>query len=181
MLTVAAATAAGCGVGPEPSPKIAADDGVPFELLTPNAPTVIPPATAKETQDVTLCFIEGEKVAMVQRTIDAPASFGDVVEAMAEPPPDTTSLRTALGPPSLVDTVGLNVGVVRVNLTTAVSSLGGNNQLLAIAQLVCALTARPGVGQVAFSLAGSPVDVPRGDGSLTSAPVSRDDYAGIIK
>ncbi len=47
-------------------------------------------------------------------------------------------------------------------------------------QLVCTFTARAGIGQVAFTLSGAPVDVPRGDGSLTADPVSRDDYAELL-
>jgi spore germination protein GerM len=65
-------------------------------------------------------------------------------------------------------------------LLPAITELGGDEQLLAVAQLVCTLTARPGVGPVSFTLEGAPVDVPTGDGSLTSGPVSRDDYADLL-
>ncbi len=176
-----ASLSAACGVGGQKSPEVPDDNSVPFGLLKPNAPTVLPPAAAEDTDDVMVCFIEADAVSPLRRPIDAPVSLADVVAAMAEPPADSPALRTALGPTRLVETVVLNAGVVTVDLTGAVAALGAKNQLLAIAQLVCALTARPGVGQVAFSLAGSPVDVPRGDGSLTAAPVSRDDYAAILK
>jgi hypothetical protein len=36
------------------------------------------------------------------------------------------------------------------------------------------------VGLVSFTLEGAPVDVPRGDGSVTSGAVSRDDYAELL-
>jgi spore germination protein GerM len=82
--------------------------------------------------------------------------------------------------PSLVRRVALRAGTAHADLQPALSNLGGTEQLLAIAQLVCTLTHRPGVGLVSFTLDGAPVDVPRGDGSLTAGPVSRDDYADLL-
>jgi hypothetical protein len=61
-------------------------------------------------------------------------------------------------------------------LSSVFSALTGQRQLVAIAQIVCTLTSQPGIGQVAFTLDGEPVDVPKGDGSTTSAPVAADDY-----
>ncbi len=41
-------------------------------------------------------------------------------------------------------------------------------------------TARPGVGQVRFTLDGQPVEVPHADGSVGTDAVSRDDYAALL-
>lgn len=71
-------------------------------------------------------------------------------------------------------------GIARVDLRLDISSLGGDDQLLAVAQIVCTLTGRPGVGQVSFTLEGTHVDVPRGDGSLVADPLSRDDYSSLL-
>jgi spore germination protein GerM len=54
--------------------------------------------------------------------------------------------------------------------------LGGTEQLIALAEIVYTATARPGVGQVSFTLEGEPIEIPRGDGSLTSDAVTRGDY-----
>jgi spore germination protein GerM len=80
----------------------------------------------------------------------------------------------------VVSDVSLEAGVATVDLRPTISALGSDEQLLAVAQVVCTLTGRPGVGPVAFTLDGSPVDIPRGDGSLTNEPVSRDDYAELL-
>ncbi len=41
-------------------------------------------------------------------------------------------------------------------------------------------TARPGVGQVRFTLEGLPVQVPTADGTIASDPLSRDDYLALL-
>ena len=52
--------------------------------------------------------------------------------------------------------------------------------MLALGQLVLTATARPGVGQVRFTLEGLPVQVPTADGTVTSDPLSRDDYLALL-
>lgn len=171
---------AGCAVSVQDSPQLVRDASVPFGLLEPDAPTLVPPATARVTEVVLLCFVDDDRLRPIQQSLDVPVSLADVVAALAEPPTEgEIPLRTLTSPP-VVNDVRLSGGVVQVDLRPEVSALGGNNQLLAVAQLVCTLTSRPGVGQVSFTLAGAPVDVPRGDGSLTASPVSRDDYAVLL-
>ncbi len=155
-------------------------DSVPFRLLNRDATTLVPPPAAA-SEPVSLCFIEGERLTVVEHELEAPASTIDVLRALAEPSAlGESALRTAVGPPLIALGVRVNAGVAQVDLDPGVATLGGANQLLAIAQIVCTVTARPGIGQVAFTIAASPVDVPRGDGSLTANPVSRDDYASLL-
>lgn len=159
---------------------MAAPEVVPFDLLLPDAQPLVPPANTRVTEKVTLCFTENDRLVGTERDLNAPVALADVVNSLADPPDANPTYRTSLGSPSIFEAAILQAGVVRVDLTPAVSTLGGNNQLLAVAQIVCTLTARPGVGQVTFSLGGSPVDVPRGDGSLTQGPVSRDDFRELF-
>lgn len=173
-----AALCAGCTVRSERHAHAEDDASVPFELLEPDAPPLIPTTPGQAGGEVSLCFVrDGERLAVVPATVPEPANLGEVIAALAEPPGD---LRTALGGPSLVRGVALRAGIAHADLQPALSNLGGTEQLLAIAQLVCTLTQRPDVGLVSFTLDGAPVDVPRGDGSLTAGPVSRDDYADLL-
>lgn len=172
---------AACGVGGERAPHAVKDDDVPFGLLQPNAPTLVPRTTAPASTPVTLCFVQEDHLAETPTPIDDPVTLPRVVAALAEPPATTAGLRTALGAPPFIVSVHVQAGVARVDLAPSVANLGGADQQLAVAQLVCTLTDRPGVGQVSFTLAGAPVDVPRGDGSLTPDPVSRDDYAVLFR
>jgi spore germination protein GerM len=180
-LTVVAVLAAGCGVNAQRSPSVVRDNAVPFGLLQRNAPTVLPPVQTANTETVTLCFIQNEGLVPVAQMLDAPVSIGDVVAALGQPPEGAVGVRTAIGVPSPVTTVRLTGGVVRVDLDPTFSAVGGTSQLLAIAQIVCTLTNRPGVGQVAFSLSGAAVVVGWAVGSFTADPVSRDDYASLLR
>jgi spore germination protein GerM len=118
---------------------------------------------------------------VVSDEISAPADLRTALDALASPPADAGPLlRTALTEPSLVREVRLLGGIARVDLLPEVAALPADEQLLAVAQIVCTLTGRPGVGQVSFSLQGARQAVPKGDGSLVSSPVSRDDYSGLM-
>ncbi|HVV38208.1 MAG TPA: GerMN domain-containing protein [Acidimicrobiales bacterium] len=175
-----AAAFAACGVTTQASPRVVDRRSVPFDLLKKNARPLVATTTPQAAEPVALCFVQDQRLVTVERSLESPVALRDVVNALAESPADVPRLRTAFGGPDLVDRVELRGGVVAVDLTPEVSTLGGNDQLLAIAQVVCSLTARPGVGQVTFTLGGAPVDVPRADGTVTSEPVSRDDYASLL-
>jgi spore germination protein GerM len=173
------AAASACAVGGQDQPRVARDETVPFRLLEPDAPPLLPPSTVLATVPVTLCYVQDDGLALVEVPLEPPVELGALLDALREPPP-TPGVRTAVGEASITAGVQLRGGIASIDLTTGVSALGGDDQLFAIAQIVCTLTSRPGVGQVSFTLAGLPVDVPRGDGSLTADPVSRDDYAVLL-
>lgn len=179
LALAATLSAASCGVQAQDSPTLAKDSSVPFGLLTGDVPPLVPPPTALRSESVSLCFIAGDRIGIVERDLGLPVMPSDLVAALTEATAVPAGLRTAVGPPAIVAGLRLDAGVVEIDLAPSVSTLGGADQLLAIAQLVCTLTARPGVGQIKLSLSGAPVDVPRGDGSLTADPVSRDDYAPL--
>lgn len=172
---------AGCGVPPEPHAQQAEDDSVPYRLLDRDVAPLLPPATDQNRARAALCFVRDDKLAVIEADLDPPADLNAVVDALIEPPENAgVSLRTAVGPPTLVERVRLEAGVADVDLRAAITDLAGDEQLLAVAQLVCTLTNQRGVGSVSFTLDGAAIDVPRGDGSLTSAPVSRDDYGELL-
>jgi spore germination protein GerM len=170
----------GCGVSTQSTAETVDDSSVPFGLLDPDAPPIVPTSAPASTEEVSLCFVADDLLTSVARVLEPPVSLRDAIVALAEPPAGEDSLRTAVSDVSLVRDIQLANGIARVDLRESVSTLGADVQLLAVAQLVCTLTGRPGVGQVSFSVEGVPVDVPRGDGSLVSEPVSRDDYASLI-
>jgi spore germination protein GerM len=117
----------------------------------------------------------------VSEDLAAPVDLRAPLDALASPPSDAGPLlRTALTELSIVREVRLLGGIARVDLLSDVSALPTDEQLLAVAQIVCTLTGRPGVGQVSFTLEGARLAVPKGDGSLVTSPVARDDYATLV-
>lgn len=173
--------ATGCAVPAQDEARQVRDEAVPFALLDPLAPPMVPPASGPGSESVTLCFVRDGRLVMVSDELASPVDLRAALDALASPPAAAGPLlRTALTEPSIVREVRLLGGIARVDLLSRVSALPTDEQLLAIAQIVCTLTARPGVGQVSFTLEGARLAVPKGDGSLANSPVAQDDYAGVM-
>jgi spore germination protein GerM len=171
----------GCAVRAQDEAQTVRDEAVPFALLDPQAPPIVPPASGPSSEPVALCFVRDNRLVVLSDELAGPVDLRAALDALALPPPDAGPLlRTALTEPSIVRDVRLVGGIARVDLLPHVSALPGDEQLLAVAQIVCTLTARPGVGQVSFTLDGGRLAVPKGDGSLANSPVARDDYAGLM-
>jgi spore germination protein GerM len=171
---------AACGVRAE-SATFVTDDDVPFDLLAPTS-TTPSTSTGPAPRAIKVCFVMGSSVVPVDRRVTAPGLAAAVTALTGGPTGDeqNAGLRTALLTEDAVREVSVVAGVARVELASAFAEGGTQDSILAIAQLVCTLTAQPGVGQVAFALDGQPVDVPLVDGSLATRPVTRDDYASLI-
>ena len=174
--------AAGCSVPAQERAQTTRDAAVPFGLLDPEAPPILAPPPGPSSEQVDLCFVREGRIVPAQSVLTAPVTLRAALDALATPPPDAGPLvRTALPDPSIVREVRLVGGIARVDLTPAVSTLPADEQLLAVAQIVCTLTGRPGVGQVSFTLEGARLAVPNVDGSLVTSPVARDDYGALME
>lgn len=178
------AGAGGCGVGAQEQARTVDEADVPFGLLDPEVTP--PPTTPLTGTPVSVHLVAGDDtlVAVQRRTSDT--DLDDMVALLVAGPSDDEAqlgLRSVLssdgGAPTLLGGVELTRGVATVDLTDAFADLSSEAQLLAIGQIVLTLTDRPGVGQVSFTLAGAPVDVPRGDGTTAGGTVTRGDYRDL--
>ena len=179
---VLAALVGACGVTAERSPTFADDGDVPFQLLENAAPTTVPPTTVL-TAASDICLARDNLLAPTRRPASIATDAASVVDAVdAGPTRDErqAGLRSPLFADGLVVSASARGGVATIDLAATFGQGGANDQLLAIASIVCSLTSQPGVGQVVFTLAGAAIDVPRGDGSLVAGPVSREDYVQLI-
>jgi spore germination protein GerM len=181
-----AAVAGACGVPVEDLATFRRPESVPFGLLdeatttTTAAPTV---ETTPRPATTPLCFLTPDRRLLVVQRPDPTSGVDGAVrllEGGPTAPERRYGLTTAVVDTDLVATASASAGVAHIDLTVGFADGGSTDQTLAIAQLVCTLTAQPGVGQVVFTLAGAPVEVPRGDGSLTAGPVTADDYAVLL-
>lgn len=179
---VAGLLVAACGVPTDENAAFDRSEDVPFGLLDPAAPTTT--TAAAPVAQATLCLRADGHLVSVQRPVAA-VPRGEALRDMLESDPTEAEqgrgLRSALFAEGLVHTVTVGGGIASVDLSPLFREGSATDQLLAIAQVVCTLTAQPGVGQVSFTVEGGSVEVPRGDGSLTASPLSRDDYAGLIQ
>jgi spore germination protein GerM len=183
LLLVGILLAPSCGVPAEEQATSRSSDDVPFELLTPETTTATTAIAPIATEEVTIYLIRGEQeLVAVERDLVAPVTLQRVVQSLSTRPSTqelTAGLRSALPDDPVVRSVSTSGGIATVDLAGGFIALAGSDQVFALAQLVYSLTARPGVGRIAFTLDGASTEIPRADGTLTAESVSREDYAII--
>jgi spore germination protein GerM len=181
---VAAAVAvvvAACAPSSQQHARPVKDADVPFQLLEQKPAPAVSPTTGPGAKDVTVCFVRDAELTAVSTSVRAPVTLAGVLHALDGPPSGSDGqLRSALSGTDVVRSVKLSGGVAQVALGASISTMAPDEQVLAVGQIVCTLTAQPGVGQVAFTLGGAPLPVPTGDGSLATDVVTRDDYAAML-
>lgn len=187
VTVVLALGAAACGVPEDDGPRTLPSRDLPPQLLATDprgttSTTRGPGATNPEL--VALFFINGQgRLTPTFAELARSASLTTVLDALASGPSDELveeGFRTALGAPDVVESVSLSRGVANVDLLPGARLLSADEQILALGQLVLTFTSRPGVGQVRFTLEGEAIEVPTGDGALTSRAVTADDYRTLL-
>ena len=186
---VAAAVAGGCGVPVQQSSTPITTGPVLAELVAPTTappPSIAPerpalPDSTAESLPVDVWFVREDRLVRSARRLPLPAQLVDLVAALREGPAAADrnqGVRSAV-PPSEGLTTVVAGGVATVALSPDFAILPAADQVLAIGQVVRTLTSFPGVGQVAFTVDGQPIGVPRGDGTAAFGPVSGDDYTEL--
>jgi hypothetical protein len=172
------AAAAGCGVTPDDRPRTITPPRGPFQALASPHPTAVNGAIPQ-----TLFLVKEDKLVAVTRRFEAPPTPRDLLAALAAGPTDAErgrGLTSALLGGTAVTGVRATAGQARVDLAAAVEGAPRTDEVLAYAQLVCTLTARPDITGVTFFRDGTPVGVPRADGSLSTGPLIAADYAPLV-
>lgn len=167
--------ASACGIGGEPQPTRLEDVALPPEVV----PEEATPAD-EEGPSTLVFFIQGETLVPVERGVSP--TPGGAIRTLLEGPRDTEAaigLRSAIPAGTTLLRAAVDGELATIDLSSSFSSIVGPEQVLALAQLVYTATSIPGITQAAFAIEGSRIDVARGDGSLSSGPVSRLDYPGI--
>lgn len=173
------ATLCSCSVAAEDTPAIIDEQAVPFDLLDPEAPNI---AEVEDGRNVSVCLLRDERLVVVDREVQRDAGLRAVIASLAA----VTDVEAGAGLESAVSGVeeisGIDTaaGVAIVDFEAGADQTLTPDPLATIAQLVCTLTAQPGIGSVRFTVDGDAIDVPRANGSLTDAPVSRDDYTNLF-
>lgn len=180
VLAVVAVTGAACGVpGDAHARPIAADD-VPFGLLADRAGSPSTTVASADTE-VSVYLVSGERLAEVRRPFAAGSGLKGLLALVTSGPTDAEAaagLRSALPATAVVDAATSN-GEADVSLSETFASLDSREQVLAIAQIVYTATGDPGINAVRFAVDGKSVEVPNGQASLVTRPVTRADYAAL--
>ena len=177
VATLVTVVAAGCGIGREEQAERVPADEVPFGLLAePKSPP-----TATRGQQVGIFLVADDQLARVERLLPVGSELSEILATLSAGPTEAESslgLTSSL-PAGQVNDVSAARGVVLVDLRPSFADLRQRDQAMAIAQMVFTLTGQPGIGRVAFTLDGGAVEVPRGDGALTTDAVARDDFPAL--
>jgi hypothetical protein len=174
LLLLLAVLLAGCGVPRDEAPRALDRDAAPFRLFE-DAPS---PAPAGDVV-VELWLVRGDRIVPSRRALQQPGSPQQVLRALFAGLTEeerAAGLSTAI--PATIELTG-----VEVNEGIAVVTLQGVNeqvQVLAFAQIVATLDGRPEVMAVRFRDAERDLPVPRGDGSVSGAPVTRQSYLEVL-
>ncbi len=172
---VAAVLTLGCGVPVDGTAVTVEDELVPYELLSPTTTAQVGTGNGRET---TICLVVDGVLLSLGRARDDGALDSDLALITDAP----TEGEAALGVRSALDGEDSVVGVERVGPGAVVelgedfAELPADQQLLAVAQITCTLTAQPGVQEVSFVLDDRELEVPVQGGELVDRPVSRNDY-----
>ena len=170
---------AGCSVAGSKHATEIGDDQVPYSLLDPEAPPAVPIVGGR---GIEVCLLDGETVVVIDRRIEEAAGLLDIISGLSATSARETAagLQTAVGGADEIHDVTLRGGIAAVDFTATAAQTLTQDPLATIAQIVCTLTRQPGIGSVRFTADGAAIDVPRSDGSLTDAPVAREDYESLL-
>lgn len=180
VLAAAAVLCAGCGLPHEHQPQGIDPSRVPFDLLQSRQPTAQPPRRGPVTP---LYFVHGRRLVAVPTHVRGLPVATDILRQLLVGP---TTARIRAGDATLIpprtSLLALRVlgGTASVNLSRAfVQNSGSSDQVLAVAQIVYTLTARPPIKRVSFAIEGRAIEVPDARGRLSAKPRSRSDYRSL--
>jgi hypothetical protein len=170
-----------CGIPADGAAQRVDDDDLPSVLRTDEGGTTS--TSAAEPQEVVLVYlIRGQQLVAAPASVPAPANLRAVLRALEQGPADDQAragMRSALtGEPTRGATV--SGATAAIDLDPSFTEAPRRDQTLGLAQLVLTATARPGITSVRLTVDGKPTQVPRADGSLTAAPLTRADYGRLL-
>lgn len=166
---------AACGIPIESEP-------VAFDIAQPPAEDSQSPRPG-DVAAVSMYLVRDDSLVQVTRDLPSPPSLTVVFESLlggATEEERSANLRTAIPPGTETLSVTEDGSVLRIDLNRGFAAVGGEEEILAVAQIVLTATSIEGVDQVAFQLDGVPTDVPVASGALSVDPVGAADYATLV-
>jgi hypothetical protein len=164
-----------CGVPTDDRPRALHGVALPDEPVPEEAP-------ADDRGPVTLVYLVGDET-LVPVGRASPPTLVRALELLVEGPrADEVAFGVRSAIPAGTEVLGASVsgGVASIDLTSEFTSVVGPEQILAVAQVVFTATGIRGVDDVAIAIDGVPVNVARGDGTLSEGTVDRSDYRALV-
>jgi spore germination protein GerM len=181
FLVVTGLALCGCSIGAQQSAHIIDPKIVPSGLDA-SASTSPPVTSDVPTENVTLYLELGHDLVAVDRAAPAPVTLRSVLRVLTRSPTRSEQAKGMLNPLSTAQPIILRSftnDTAVVDLPSNFTDLGGQDQIVAAAQLVYTVTAFPGVDQVSVLVNGESASVPTASGSLSEGPLVRADYVAL--
>jgi spore germination protein GerM len=195
VVTVVAALAFGslasCGLPHDGAARSIDPHDVPYGLLESDPPALVTPELKRSSQEsATQLYLLGphDQLVGVPATLDdlggsPSAQLALLLSRLSQGPTDqqrAEGLGTALSPGVSIELRDLTDSVAQVQVQAGLKDPTADRLPLAIGQLVLSATSVRGVEAVQLVRDGAPVEVPLPGGALTSAPLTRADYAPLL-
>lgn len=175
----AALLAGGCGIARDERARAIDPPRGPFRALTSPQPAVVDSGALSER----LYLVKDGLLVAVARRVRAEPTLDTLLRDLLAGPTEAErdeGVTSALLGTEVVAELTIADGIATLELPSAVDDPGRNDEVLAFAQLVCTLNGRPEIHGVAFSRGGQLLGVPRGDGSLSTGPLTATDYRSLL-
>lgn len=170
---------AACGVGVDAAPNVINKKSVPYGLERSAPPTTA--ATAPSAY-VTIYLLGSQRLVAVSRLVAAPVTVSTILRAIAAGPTAQQAAQGLASPVSSAAPLSFNHlldTVATINVSSSFTTLAQKEQEVAVAQLVYAVTAFPGVQAIQIHIHGKRVEVPTDKGTLSKGPLTRADYTSL--
>lgn len=176
-----------CGLDTESEPRTIPSDEVPFGLLAPaqTTTTTTEPPDPVPGREFQVFLVNGDNdLVAAPRTLPADATVGDLIRALLEGANDDeadSGLRSLISPETRLRGVSRrDPQVAVIDLSSEFAVPQGEAGILAVAQVVFTATQLTTVTGVIFSLDGTEIEAPRGNGTLTKGPLTRFLYQKLL-
>jgi spore germination protein GerM len=177
VVGLVAVGATGCGLPASDHVERIDPRSVPFGLLESASPGT--PTPSGHGLATAVFFVSGGRlVAAQRRTVGGNVPASSVRLLLVGPTPAEVAAGVRTDVPSGTRMVSLDVEgpIATVDLSEEFGTVGGSDQVFAVAQIVYTLTASRFIDAVRFAIRGHPIEVPDGSGSLSAVPRTRSDY-----
>ena len=174
-MVLLAVAVGGCGVPVDAEPR-----PLDVELETDVGAAVEGVGDLPEIAEVYL--VSDEHLVPVTREV-ADGKPETVVLALLQGPiaaENSLALRTAIPPETEVLGVEVLDRVATVDLSNAFTLVGGDQEILAVAQIVATLSSLDGIDGVRFAIEGSPRPAPVAAGELADRPLVPGDFESLL-
>lgn len=132
---------------------------------------------------VSVYLVRDDVLVHVTRDLPVPTTLDEILDSLlagVSQPEERANLRTSIPPGTTLLGLEMDGGTASINLSSDFASVGGEQEILAVAQIVLTVTSTDSVSRVEFQLEGVPTDVPVAGGALSVDPVAADQYEELI-